>query len=123
MSTIPDELSDFVKSALVRGLPRTDVEAVLLKAGWTKEQTRSALAGFAESDFPIPVPRPRPYLDAREAFIYLVLFAMLYLGAYNVGILLFDTIEAAFPDPADQSLDSAYRRSAIRWAISTVIVA
>ena len=123
MSATPDELTDFVKSALSRDVPREEIEAALRKAGWTTDQTRAALASFAESDFPIPVPRPRPYLDAREAFIYLVLFAMLYLSAYNVGVLLFETIEAALPDPADQSLDGTYRRAAIRWAISTVMVA
>jgi hypothetical protein len=123
MSTAPDELTDFVRAALARGVPRPQIDAALRNAGWTVDQTRSALGGFADSDFPIPVPRPRPYLDAREAFVYLVLFSMLYLSAYNVGVLLFETIDAAFPDPADQLLDAAYRRAAIRWAISTVIVA
>jgi Domain of unknown function (DUF5671) len=123
MSTVPDELSDFVKSALVKGVPRGDVEAVLLKAGWTKEQTRSALAGFAEADFPIPVPRPRPYLDAREAFMYLVMFSTLYVSAYHLGSLLFDIINTTFPDPADLASGSQYARMSMRWSIASLIVA
>lgn len=123
MSTVPDELLDFVKSALVRGLPRADVEAVLLEAGWTKEQTRSALAAFADSAFPIPVPRPRPYLDAREAFMYLVMFATLYVSAYHLGSLLFDIINTAFPDAADPSSARQYVRQSLRWSIASLIVA
>jgi len=123
MSTIPDELSDFVEAALVRGLPRADVEAVLLEAGWTREQTRSALASFAESDFPIPVPRPRPYLDAREAFMYLVMFATLYVSAYHLGSLLFDIINTTFPDAADPSSVRQFVRQSIRWSIASLIVA
>jgi Domain of unknown function (DUF5671) len=123
MSTVPDELSDFVKSALVKGVPRGDVEAVLLKAGWTKDQTRNALAGFAEADFPIPVPRPRPYLDAREAFMYLVMFSTLYVSAYHLGSLLFDIINTTFPDPADPASGSQYARMSMRWSIASLIVA
>ena len=122
MSTTPDELSDFVKSALGSGVPRADIEAALGKAGWTKDQTRGALAAYADTDFPIPVPRPRPYLDAREAFLYLVLFSTLYMSAYNLGSLLFDIINVAFPDPGD-SPRASYARSSMRWAISSLIVA
>jgi hypothetical protein len=124
MSNIPSELSEFVKSALGRGLPRPDIEAALRDAGWTVEQTRSALAGFSDADFPIPIPRPRPYLDAREAFLYLVLFAMLYWSAYHLGSLLFDIINMAFPDPAaERSELMTYARREMRWSISSLIVA
>src|SRR5688572_2114737 len=124
MSNIPNELSEFVKSALARGLPRPDIEAALRDAGWTVEQTRSALAGFSDADFPIPIPRPRPYLDAREAFLYLVLFAMLYWSAYHLGSLLFDIINMAFPDPAGERSElMTYARREMRWSISSLIVA
>ncbi|MEO8258215.1 MAG: DUF5671 domain-containing protein [Acidobacteriota bacterium] len=122
MSTIPENLSDFVKAALARGVPRTDIEAVLRQAGWTAAQIRSALAGFADADFPIPVPRPRPYLDAREAFLYLVVFSTLYLSVYHLGSLLFDIIDAAFPDAA-AAASSQYARQSTRWSMASLIVA
>ena len=122
MST-PDELADFVNTALARGVPREQIEAALRKAGWTTAQTRAALASFAESDFSIPVPRPRPYVDARDAFLYLVLFSTLYTSAYYLGSLLFDIINAAFPDPADRAELMTHRRISIRWSISWLIVA
>ena len=123
MSTIPDELSEFVKASLARGLPRADVEAVLRKAGWTVEQTRIALAGFSDVEFPIPVPRPRPYLDAREAFMYLLLFSTLYVSAYHLGSLLFHIINTAFPDPAEPAQAAAYARASMRWSVASLIVA
>ena len=39
---------------------------------------------------PVPVPRPRPYLSPREAFLYLLMFATLYLSAWHLGSLVFD---------------------------------
>ncbi len=96
---------------------------MLKKAGWTRAQIREALAAFAEIDFPVPVPRPRPYLDARDAFIYLVLFSTLYMSAYYLGDLLFDIINAAFPDSAEQYQLRTYRRSSMRWSMSSLIVA
>jgi hypothetical protein len=123
MSTTPDELTDFVRAALARGVPREQIDAALRSAGWTVDQARIALAGFAESDFPVPVPRPRPYLDARDAFMYLVLFSTLYMSAYHLGALLFAIINAAFPDPAERPELMAYRRISMRWSISWLIVA
>lgn len=118
---ISDELSGFVKDALAKGIPPADIEDVLRRAGWPDDQVASALAGFARLDFPIPVPRPRPYLSAREAFEYLVLFTTLYISAYNLGQLFFQIIDRAFPDPADPGGD--YTRQAIRWSVSSLIVA
>ncbi|RPI53207.1 MAG: hypothetical protein EHM55_14465 [Acidobacteria bacterium] len=124
MPSAPDELSEFVKAALARGVSRAEIEAALRQAGWTIDQTRMALAGYADSDFPIPVPKPRPYLDAREAFMYLVLFSTLYWSAYHLGSLLFDIINLTFPDPAaDRERLMPYIRSSMRWSVSSLVVA
>jgi hypothetical protein len=78
---------------------------------------------FADVQFPVPVPRPKPYLSAREAFVYLVLFSTLYVSAFSLGNLLFQLINRAFPDP---SIDPAFAlqvsREVIRWSISLLIV-
>lgn len=118
---VSDELSAFVKESLARGLPPAQIEDALRRAGWPQEQIRGGLAGFAAIDFPVPVPRPKPYLSAREAFVYLVLFAMLYTSAYHLAQLFFQIIDRAFPDPADPAGD--YTRQAIRWSVSSLIVA
>ena len=119
-----DELLAFVRDALGRGVPRDRIEDVLHKSGWTTDQIHGALAAYADIDFPIPVPRARPYLSAREAFIYLVLFGTLYASAYNLGSLIFEFINRAFPDPSQTSqFYEQYSRQSIRWSISGLIVA
>ncbi len=117
---ISDELSGFVKEALTRGLPRAQIEEVLQRAGWDPGRVRSALAGFAEVDFPLAVPRPKPYLSAREAFLFLLLFSALYVSAFNLGSLLFQFINRAFPDAATPG---SYSGENVRWAVSSLIVA
>ena len=121
--TINEELTDFLKKGLERGMPRDQLENALLKAGWPRDQIQTALGGFADTDFPIPVPRPRPYFFAREAFVYLVLFSTLYVSAFHLGSLLFQFIDQAFPDP---SVDPAFAieasRETIRWSISLLVV-
>lgn len=123
MAAGTQELELFVREALGRGATRPSIEATLAHAGWPPEQIRSALASYADVDFPVPVPRPRPYLSAREAFLYLLLFASLYLAAWNLGSLLFDLINQAFPDPADQDYELQRIPQSIRWAASSVIIA
>lgn len=120
---IREELIEFVKEGLRQGVPRAELREVLLRAGWPGEEVNAALASYAEVDgFPVPVPRPRPYTSAREVFMYLVLFTTLYLSAYNLGSLLFELIEIAFPDPADLNA-ARFRDERIRWAISALVVA
>ena len=118
---VNDDLLAFVRDALGRGVPRADIERVLLRAGWSAEQVGRALASYAEIEFVIPVPRPRPYLSAQEAFVYLVLFTTLYVTCYQLGSLLFDLINLALPDPAE--LSTEYRRQSIRWSVSSLVVA
>jgi hypothetical protein len=119
-----DDLLEFVREALGRGVPRDRIEDALRKGGWTTDQIQGALTAYAEIDFPIPVPRARPYLSAREAFIYLVLFGTLYTSAYHLGSLVFEFINRAFPDAAQtfQGYEQ-YSRQSIRWSISWLIVA
>ena len=117
------DLVGFLKEGLERGLPREQLQEVLLEAGWPSDQVRDALGGFADVEFPIAVPRPMPYLLAREAFIYLVLFTTLYVSAFNLGSLLFQLINRAFPDPSiDPAFAMRVSRDVIRWAISFLVV-
>ncbi len=120
---ISEELQGFVKDGLARGLSRTEIDDVLIRAGWTAEHVRGALGAFADIEFPIPVPRPTPYLSAREAFRYLILFSTLYVSAFSLGTLLFQFINQALPDPAAPALAVGAVRDVIRWSISYLVVA
>lgn len=123
MAAATQDLERFIHDALARGVPRPGIEGALAQAGWPTEQVRNALDAYAEVDFPVPVPRPRPYLSAREAFLYLVLFAALYVTAWHLGNLLFELIDRALPDPADPGYRYRSFAEAIRWSTASLIVA
>ena len=55
--------------------------------------------------------------------MYLVLFSTLYVAAFNLGSLLFQFIDGAFPDPAARVVPPEYSRQAIRWSVSFLVVA
>ncbi len=123
MAAATQDLELFVRETLSRGQSREAIEAALDSAGWPKEQVRSALGAYAPVDFPVPVPKPRPYLSAREAFLYLVLFVTLYVAAWHFGSLLFDLINRAFPDPADTRYLGLRMGDSVRWSIASVVTA
>lgn len=118
--TSNDELSGFVRESLARDIPRNQIQEVLARAGWSAAQVRAALASFAQESFPVPIPRPRPYMDAREAFLYFVLFTTMYLSAFNIGSMIFQFIDRAFPQP--HMVVTSFR-DPIRWPLSILIVA
>jgi hypothetical protein len=122
MAAGAQELEIFVREALLRGQSREAIAQALAAAGWSEAQTRDVLSAYADVDFPVPVPRPRASLSAREAFLYLVLFVSLYYSAFHVGSLLFDLINAAFPDAAASRGYDMFG-SSMRWSTASVIIA
>src|SRR6185295_7216062 len=58
------ELAGFVRESLARGIPREQIQDALRRAGWQADEVEAALAEWADSDFPVPVPRRKPYLSA-----------------------------------------------------------
>ena len=118
-----NELQAFVKEGLGKGLSRVQLKETLLKAGWQEDEVTNALALYADVDFPIPVPRRKPYLSAREAFLYLVMFFTLYGSAFSVGTLLFQFINRWLPDAA-QSYEAilSVSTSIIRTSTATLVI-
>ena len=97
------DLVSFVKAGLERGLSRGQIEDILVRAGWPADQVRRSLAGFADIESPIPVPRPAVSTRPREAFLYVVMFMLLFVSAFNLGAVLFALVDLALPDsPAGQ---------------------
>ena len=91
-----EELRQFIKESLERGQDREAIRNVLLNAGWQEREVNSGLAAFADVAFPVAVPLPRPYLHAREAFLYLVSFIALYVFAFSLGAVFFGLIDYHF---------------------------
>lgn len=123
MARIDEELQQFVREALVRGVPRQRIGEALQTAGWPPEQISDALDAYAEVEFELPVPKPKPSASARETFLYLVLFTTLLLSAYHFGAVIFEFIDRAFPDPAANALGEKWQVERLRWSVSTLIVA
>jgi hypothetical protein len=112
-------LDTFIREALNRGEKRDRVSAALVGAGWTQKEVDAALGDYADTDLGMAVPKPRPYVSAREAFLYLVLFILLGVVAWNLGSLLFALVDTAVPD----ELDYAYGRDfQIRSAVAGLVV-
>ena len=120
MSKRDEELNRFVRDALAQGSTPAEIEGALQQAGWRGGQIDGALAAYSQADVAMPVPTPRLYVPAREAYWYLVLFMTLYCCSYGLGSLLFNIIEQQFPDP----IRPDYRiEESIRWAIALLAVA
>ena len=115
-------LDTFVRDALSGGASRAEVSEALSRAGWSGSDVSAALRGYAEIEFRVPVPRPRPSLSARDAFQYLVLFGTLYLSAYSLGQLLYQLINVAFPHPAWNEAQVNVIRELVRWSIAALVV-
>lgn len=123
MSAATGDLERFVRDALLRGESRPAIAAALDGAGWPAEQVAEALDAYADLPFAVPVPRPRPYLSAREAFLYLVMFASLYVWAVQLGNLLFDLVGHALPDAADPPWQRDWQGRSMRWAVASILIA
>ncbi len=118
-------LDTFIREALNRGEKRDRISAALAAAGWTQKEVDAALDDYAETDLGLAVPKPRPYVSAREAFLYLVLFILLGVVAWNLGSLLFALIDIAIYDELDNPSGDFFfggRDYQIRSAIAGLVV-
>ncbi|MEQ9655460.1 DUF5671 domain-containing protein [Hyphomonas sp.] len=117
-------LVEFVKESLERGQSREAIIEALAKAGWRRAEVDSALHTYSDVTFPVAVPRPQPYLSAREAFFYLLFFILLGIVSFSLGSLLFALIEYGFPDRSSVSDYRVIRlESQVRSGISGLLVA
>ena len=115
------ELRQFIKESLEKGQDREAIRGVLVGAGWQEREVNNCLSAFADVAFPVAVPRPRPYLYAREAFLYLVSFISLYVFAFSLGAVFFGLVDYHF-SPSIYRYDSG-PSAAQTTALAAVIVA
>ena len=113
----------FIRETLNRGESRERIDAALTAAGWTQKEVDAALDAYAPNDLGLAVPKPRAYVSAREAFLYLVLFILLGVVAWNLGSLLFALIDTAIPDELEEGYGwGGARDTQMRQAIASLIV-
>lgn len=113
-----DQLSDFIRSALLAGKQPETIREALVLAGWQASTADAALADWVVvPDLP-PVPRPRPYVSAREAMLFGLMFLSLASITWNSCILGFELIDRLFPD------GTMYRPypGNLRWAMAGLLI-
>ncbi len=93
-----DELEDFIKLAVAKGESLSRIESVLLESGWDTERVTASVGRYVEADFPVPVPKPRPFVSARLFFMHFFYFILLYLVTYNAVSILFSALDHYLPD-------------------------
>ena len=117
------DLQPFLRRALEQGEAKHKIAAALTQAGWPEEEINAALDKFVEIDgFSLPVPRREPYLPAREAFLYLVLFLTLYITAVSFGSLLFSLVNRALPDMLNNPYQYTNVLSTIRTSTASLLI-
>lgn len=118
-----NELQLFVKEALQEGASRDQIHKALKEGNWPEDEIKNALSTYSDTKFVVPVPRRKPYLSAREAFLYLLMFLTLYVSAFSVGTLIFQFVNRWLPDTViDYSYVYDSTRSAIRSATAALII-
>jgi hypothetical protein len=117
------DLQPFLQRALEQGQTKDQVAHALKQAGWLDEEITASLQKFVLVEgFALPVPRREPYLSAREAFLYLVLFLTLYITAVSFGTLLFTFVERAIPDVLQGPYSGSGTLSTIRASTASLII-
>jgi hypothetical protein len=111
-----DELSLFIRDALVAGKSRADITGALIHAGWSEAEITDALGAWAETAFTPPVPRPLQTVSARDFFVYALTFGILLVGAVNLVIVLQVLVDLLFEEDGY----AAFGR--IRFGVSVLIV-
>jgi len=111
-----DELSLFIRDALVAGKSRADITGALIHAGWSEAEISDALGAWAETVFTPPVPRPVQTVSARDFFVYALTFGILLVGAVNLVIVLQVLVDLLF----EEDRYAAFGR--IRFGVSVLIV-
>jgi hypothetical protein len=115
-----DLLADFVRDALSAGTGRDGIRKALLDAGWAEGEADTALAAWSEQSFTPPVPRPRPFISARDAFVYGMMFVALVLTTWHFAALLFELIDLWLPVPGERY--TTWSAQSVRWSIATLAV-
>jgi hypothetical protein len=114
-------LRDFVQTAKTQGADPATTRQQLVAAGWPTEDVDAALQAATSA---VPVPPPVNVSSGLDVALYAGIFITLYASVIQLGTVLFQLINRAFPDVRstyDYISQSSDR--VLHWGIATVIVA
>lgn len=113
--TSNNELTKFVEKSLERGLSKDQIKAALIAADWELQDIERSLSGYADVDFPVPVPAKKFSLAARGTVFYLFLFTLLHMVSIGFILLAFYIIEISLPASIDYSSSDAIQENIRYW--------
>jgi hypothetical protein len=116
-------LRDFIQTAKIQGSSPEVIRQQLVGAGWAAEDVDSALQAATSS---VPIPPPVNVSSGLDVALYAGIFITLYASVIQLGTVLFQLINQAFPDPRSALYGrTAFRYSStlLHWGIATVVVA
>ncbi|PZX08418.1 DUF5671 domain-containing protein [Celeribacter halophilus] len=112
-----DQLAQFTREALLAGQSRDEIATALREAGWAETEVQDALGAWAETDHIPPVPRPRPYVSAKESFFYALMFVALAMTTWHIASIGMELVERLFDEGHAYMLNRS-----LRWSIAAIIV-
>ena len=114
-----ERLHAFLRHARGKGLDYATIRTLLLAAGWKE---RDIAAAIASDGLELPVPEPARTHGARDAFLYLLMFALLYITVWSVGALYFIYLDHLYPDPAWPDWRAEALLEDVRRCIAAIVV-
>lgn len=114
----------FIEQALATGLSQESLIGILVARGWPERDIYTALADHYQRTTGVEIPsRPSTGANAKEAFLYLLIFATLATWTIGFGALAFALIERWFADPLFASFNQTMTSYAISSSMAALIVA
>jgi hypothetical protein len=119
---LDQRLTDFISSAKGKGVTDESVVALLRQQGWQEKTVYQALGAYYADTLGIPVPSRGTYTEnARDAFLYLLLF--ITLGSWIFAmIMLGDALVDKFLN-VDTYVDAFAFRQSVSGFLATIIIA
>ncbi|MDO5603938.1 MAG: DUF5671 domain-containing protein [Paracoccus sp. (in: a-proteobacteria)] len=114
-----EQLIQMTGRALESGRSKAEIDAALAHAGWPEHARKGALAAWVEAPGMPPIPTPRPYIPAREAFFFGLLFLVLCCLCWNLARAGFILIDVTFPDGDRFAL--SWHLDSLRWNMAALI--
>jgi hypothetical protein len=114
-----ERLHAFLRHARDKGLDYATIRMLLLAAGWKERDIAGAIAG---EGLELPVPSPTSEHLARDAFLYLLTFALLYITVSSVIVLYFTYLDYLYPDPGWMDWHADAALEGVRYALAAILV-
>ncbi|MGB3296225.1 MAG: DUF5671 domain-containing protein [Phormidesmis sp.] len=116
------DIVTFIERARDRGASDEFISQLLQRFGWPQREIERAFFQVYErlTGYPIPLPPSGGGELAKDAFAYLLAFAMLGLWSQALGQIAFVVINQAFPDATQTSYGAYYD---LAFSLARLIVA